>query len=139
MKQNEKILCPSSKCKSGSELLGVRQDDGTVAILPQTLPIDESFIENASADGIPAEQKFRFTNKCVECGCKQWTGKSCGVIDQLVQYIDTLPVSEALPPCAIRKSCRWYKQQGADACKVCKFVVTEVTENDVMVEDEVIA
>lgn len=138
MKQNDKILCPSSKCKSGSELLGVRQDDGTVAILPQTLPIDETFMHDVRADGVNPEQKFRFVNKCVECGCKQWTGKSCGVIDNLVTYLDNLPVADALPPCSIRSQCRWYKQQGADACKVCKFVVTEVTEQDEPMMEETV-
>jgi len=130
MKEANKILCPSSKCKPGSRLLGVRQDDGTVAILPSPLDIDEKFISKVNNDDIRPEQKFRFTNKCIENGCSQWTGKSCGVIEKLVSYLDVLPVKEALPECAIRPQCRWFRQSGVDACKVCTFVITEVTEQD---------
>lgn len=135
MREHEKILCPSSKCKPGSELLGVRQEDGTVAILPQTLPVDEHFMEIANNDGIAAEQKFRFTNKCIEGGCGQWTGSSCGVIENVLTYMEALPVHSNLPTCGIRHSCRWFRQSGADACKVCIFVITEITEKDNVVSE----
>jgi hypothetical protein len=138
MKEHEKILCPSSKCKTGSEILGVRQDDGTVAILPQTLPVDAGFIERVGEDDISAEQKFRFTNKCIEGGCSQWTGKSCGVIERVLEYMEQLPVKDNLPACAIRKNCRWFRQSGAEACKVCVFVITEVTEHDTRVLEAVV-
>ena len=132
MKDGEKILCPSSKCKTGSELLGVRQDDGTIAILPQTLAIDEDFIKKVNEDQVPAEQKFRFTNKCIEEGCAQWTGKACGVIEKIVSYLDVLPTKEKLPACSIRKNCRWFLQREGDACRACIFVITEITEQDVV-------
>lgn len=130
MNQHEKILCPSSRCKTGSELLGVTQEDGTVAMLPQTLPIDESFIEKVKRDPIAAEQKFRFVNKCIEGGCAQWTGKSCGVVEKLITHLDSIPVKEELPRCSIRSNCRWYRQRGADACKLCVYVITEVAQED---------
>ncbi|MGO4290217.1 hypothetical protein [Chitinophaga sp. RAB17] len=130
MKDQEKFLCPSARCKTGSELLGMRQEDGTVAILPQTLPVDETFIQKVNESQVTAEQAFRFTNKCVEGACSQWTGKSCGVIEKLVTYLDSVPAKEDLPRCPIRKSCRWFHQQGNGACKICVFVITEVTEQD---------
>ena len=128
--EDKSIMCPSNKCKPGSKLLGLRQDDGTISILPEALPIDESFIEKVKDHPLAPEQRFRFTNKCVENGCNQWTGKGCGVIDQVVQYLEHIPAKEELPKCSIRPSCRWFLQKGADACKVCPYIITEITEAD---------
>lgn len=124
------IMCPSNRCKPGSKLLGVRQDNGTVSILPEALPIDESFIETVKQNPVAPEQRFRFTNKCIESGCNQWNGKGCGVIEQVIQYLEHIPQSLDLPKCSIRPKCRWFLQKGADACKICRYIVTEITEAD---------
>jgi hypothetical protein len=127
VKSEDSFLCPSAKAKPGSQLLGVRQKDGTVAILPEALPVDEEFMQIVQTDPTPAEQRFRFSNKCVENGCVQWTGKSCGVIERVVEFLDSVPLKESLPPCSIRPRCRWYAQNSADACRICPYVLTEIT------------
>jgi hypothetical protein len=33
--------------------------------------------------------------------------------------------SRRLPACAIRRTCRWYHQRGAEACAACPLVVAE--------------
>lgn len=129
LKNPDKTMCPSSRAQPGAQLLGVRQADGHVAILPQPLRINEAFIEAAKQDA-PAEQRFRFTNKCVETGCGQWTGSRCGVADKIVSAINQLQVTDTLPECAIRPQCRWYQQQKAAACKVCAFVITETSTEE---------
>lgn len=125
-------MCPSNRCKPGSKLLGVRQSDGTVSILPEPLPIDQEFIDKVTDHPRPPEQRFRFTNKCIENGCSQWNGKGCGVIEQAIQYLDKIPSDSQLPRCSIRVHCRWFLQKGADACKVCPFVLTEITEKEIL-------
>lgn len=130
MCSSNSIACPSNRCKPGSQLLGVRQDDGTVSILPEALPIDESFIETVKENAEAPEQRFRFTNKCVESGCSQWNGKGCGVIEQVIQYLEHIPQKETLPKCSIRPKCRWFIQKGADACRICPYIITEITEAD---------
>lgn len=132
MKTQESIRCPSNRCKPGSELLGIRQDDGSVAILPQPLYIDEHFIEQVSKDEMPPEQRFRFTNKCVESGCNQWNGKGCGVIDRVVQHLQDVPALAQLPVCGIRQQCRWFRQHQFNACKVCRFIITEISEEQIL-------
>ena len=132
MEQKDSIMCPSNRCKPGSKLLGIRQDDGSVSILPEALPIDQAFIDKVTNHERPPEQRFRFTNKCIEHGCNQWTGKGCGVIDQVIQFLDNIPVSDELPRCSIRVRCRWFLQKGGDACKVCPFILTEITEKEVL-------
>ena len=131
MEENKKIMCPSSRAKEGSEILGIRQDDGTIAILPQPLPIDKDVLANLQQSPVPAEQRFRFTNKCIENGCKQWNGKACGVADRVLEFLDEIPQSTTLPSCAIRPQCRWFLQSGSDACKICPYILTEITEEEI--------
>jgi len=126
----DKILCPGHRCVPGSRLLGVRQDDGTIAILPQTLPIDDAFIEKAKQHPIAPERRFRFTNKCIEGGCKQWNGKGCNVAERVMPHLENRLEHEQLPSCGIRSSCRWYIQKGDVACMICSFVSTEITKEE---------
>lgn len=132
MSERKDLWCPSHRCKPGSQLLGVRQDDGTVAILPTPIPVDEKFIEKVKGDELPPEQRFRFTNKCIESGCNQWGEKGCGVVERVVQHLELLPVLNSLPACGIRHKCRWYAQRKESACKACPFILTEITEEQIL-------
>jgi uncharacterized paraquat-inducible protein A len=43
-----------------------------------------------------------------------------------MRIVEQLPtVTEALPPCAIRRDCRWWQQEGKAACMRCPQVVTD--------------
>lgn len=128
---NSGILCPSYRCKPGSHLLGIRKPDGTTAIFPVPLQLGEEFFEQARLLERPAEQYFRFTNKCIEKGCAQWNGTGCDVANNVLQFLDTIPATAGLPQCAIRKQCRWYFQKGEDACKICPYVLTEFTREEI--------
>jgi hypothetical protein len=130
MDKQETIMCPSHRCKPGSQILGVRQEDGSIAILPQTLPVDEDFVAKTKDHPVPAERRFRFTNKCVESGCKQWNGKGCGVVERVMDYLDVVPSASLISNCPLRKSCRWFFQRGENACKVCPLIPTEIAEED---------
>ena len=43
---------------------------------------------------------------------------------RIVETLD--PVVDALPSCLVRASCRWYAEQGAQACFRCPQVVTVI-------------
>ncbi len=48
-----------------------------------------------------------------------------GPAPSLVYLTEILPaVVDALPPCTIRKDCRWYAQEGAAACRRCPEITT---------------
>jgi hypothetical protein len=130
METKEAKLCPSATCSSDATLLGIVQDDNTITLLNTPLKLNEAFVEKAREYGEP-ERRFRFANKCVKNGCKQWTGKSCGIIEELTQLNPTVQAgdNEELPPCIIRKTCRWFSQEGGKACKICLFVVTQSQDN----------
>lgn len=120
--------CPSSTCKEGALLLGVVQGDNTVALLTGTpLTVDKAFAEKLKEEG-DAEKRFRFANKCVQTGCKQWTGDSCGVISRLHEMNERIEADAQLRLCNIRPTCRWFAQEGGSACTICTYVVTNNLE-----------
>jgi len=120
--------CPSAPCEPGATLLGVVNADGSVGYLTPPLQIDDDFVQRAK-QGRDPERRFRFANTCVEGGCKQWTGTRCGVIDRaLADGVGNDAARAGLPHCAIRSTCRWFAQSGADACGACPLVVTDTTQ-----------
>jgi hypothetical protein len=122
---SENKLCPSSTCHSGALLLGVVNGDQKVSLLTTPIPVNDEFVETVNAAGDP-EKRFRFASKCAKNGCAQWTGSSCGIMDELAAANHLLEViNEQLPNCAIRPTCRWYSQDGAMACMICPYVVTQ--------------
>jgi hypothetical protein len=118
-------MCPSTTCHEGAILLGVVQSNETVALLDTGYIVDSQFVAKAQETGRP-EQRFRFAGKCIQHGCKQWTGKQCGVIKEYADVNDHVTGNEvALPDCIIRERCRWYSQEGGKACMICPYVITD--------------
>lgn len=127
MSDNGPILCPSSRCQKGAILLGFVESDGSVAFMAERITINDEFVQIAH-EGRTPEKRFRFGGTCVEGACKQWTGKQCGAIEEVLQCVDHNENEEALnlPSCSIRSQCRWYEQRGGLACSVCSFVITDL-------------
>src|SRR5450631_3911358 len=124
--RSQSLRCPSAKCTEGADLLGVVQEDGTVAYFAQRIPVELDFVRVAF-EGRSPEKRFRFSNQCEEAKCKQWTGARCGVVDAVIRLLPYKP-AESLPKCSIRASCRWFSQAGVSACSVCPRVVTDLTQ-----------
>jgi hypothetical protein len=116
--------CPSAPCEPGATLLGIVGPHGTVGYLTPALTIDEDFVRIARRGRSPAK-RFRFAAPCVEEHCAQWTGSRCGIIDGALAADVPEDEHRGLPRCAIRSSCRWFDQSGADACGVCPLVITD--------------
>jgi hypothetical protein len=131
MTEGNTLLCPSSLGIEGTLLFGVIQNNTTVTLLETPLEVDNAFIEAAEKSG-PLERRFRFANKCLKSGCRQWTGTKCGVI-QMLNGDELMEVEHELKPCSIREQCRWYYEDGAKACTICNFVVTiNLEENETL-------
>ncbi len=124
-------MCPSFQCEEGSLLLGVRGGNGRVSILTKPLKIDRSFIEIVKDAGIIPEQQFRFTNRCMQSDCKQWTSKGCGIAIRMSHFFKSGYLSEPLPQCSIRNACTWHRQEGDRICKLCPHIVTDITGQEV--------
>jgi len=117
---SSKKLCPSYVGKVGAQLFGVVNKDGRVQFITP-LTVTEEFIQQNDH----LEQRFRFTGKCVEKGCGQWDNEEskCS-LSKKVQNLDTVK-NTGLSFCPIRSQCRWFSQDGNEAC----FSCNEVTRN----------
>jgi hypothetical protein len=117
----EPALCPSSSCSPGHLLLGILRPDGTVAGVRPPLPVDAAFVRRASAEGLRApETRFRFAGPCVTSACQHWTGSRCRVGDAAAA---AGRADAVLPPCPIRRACRWWLDSGPAACQTCSSIV----------------
>ena len=124
MEANSQKMCPSYVGKAGAQLFGVVNKDGKVQFITP-LTVTEEFLElNKGKNSL--EQRFRFTGKCVEKGCAQWNNEEskCS-LSQKVQNLDVGYTNKELSYCPIRSNCRWFHQDGKDAC----FSCNEVTRN----------
>jgi hypothetical protein len=124
---SEKKLCPSHNCQEGSILLGVVDGNGRVDFLTDRMIVNQEFVQIARAGRTP-EKRFRFGGQCVTSGCKQWTGKRCGVIDSITESVEINVENADLPECSIRSECRWFYQSGSEACAICPEVITDLRE-----------
>jgi hypothetical protein len=116
------LICPSAPAKEGAVLLGV-VEEGRVHHLGAPLTIDRSFVAEAAATSpAPLESRFRFASACQQSACSNWEGSRCA----LSQHVARLGQSNALPDCLIRRSCRWFAQDGPSACRGCVEVVTHL-------------
>jgi hypothetical protein len=90
-------------------------------------PVEPEMIE-AAKPARPAEV-FRFTARCREGACAQFEGGRCRVGAAVAAHLDPMD-TQALPRCGIRGQCRWWREQGAEACRRCPTVVTDDTSRD---------
>ena len=116
--------CPSARADPGALLLGLVGTEGRTVPLRTAMVVDAEFIARAAEHG-PPEARMRFANACVKGACAQWTGHHCGVIERVLSHLGTPPAPDALPPCLIRASCRWFAERGGAACGVCDQIVTD--------------
>jgi hypothetical protein len=118
-----KKMCPSYLGKVGAQLFGVVSKEGKVQFITP-LAVTEDFLQQ-NKDKNNLEQRFRFTGKCVEKGCAQWNKEEskCS-LSRKVQNLDFHKETE-LAFCPIRSQCRWFSQDGKEAC----FSCNEVTRN----------
>ncbi len=93
---------------------------GTLVYLNQILPATREVLAMA-APAQPTEI-FRLAATCEESKCSHFDGKDCRLATRIVAGLPE--VVDALPPCIIRKDCRWYSQEGGAACRRCPQVTT---------------
>jgi hypothetical protein len=76
----------------------------------------------AMAAPLKPTEVFRLAATCAEHQCPHFDGADCRLATRVVQI---LPAAvDALPPCIIRKDCRWYSQEGGAACRRCPEITT---------------
>jgi hypothetical protein len=91
-----------------------------VQYLNQLLPATPSIL--AMAAPLKPTEVFRLAATCAEHKCPHFDGTDCRLATRVVQILPA--VVDALPPCVIRKECRWFSQEGGAACKRCPEITT---------------
>jgi hypothetical protein len=118
------LMCPSSHPSvEGCQVIGIveRGDGGPeVAYLNEHIAATPEVLDLAGPAN-PGEV-FRLAAPCQTKTCPHFDRGACGLITSIVKTL--APVVDALPPCLIRKECRWFHQEGAAACHRCPQVVT---------------
>lgn len=116
-------LCPSSQPNiEDSIVFGVIE--GTVSepcvsylIHPQPL-----YKIAKLAEPVKPTEVFRIASSCAEHNCKHFDGVKCSLVQKIVK-LDA--VVDSIPHCAIRADCKWWEQEGKEACLRCPMIVTE--------------
>ena len=124
---SQEIDCPSAQASAeGARVFGVMTgtpDDHRVGYLTETLPISEKLI--ALAGPAKPTQIFRIAAPCAGAsgGCKHFKRNACSLAERIVAGAPL--VVNALPACQIRSTCRWFRQEGKEACFRCPQVMTD--------------
>lgn len=118
------LRCPSAQPgMADAEVLGLVEttpEGPRVAYVNGHVPASEELLRSAAP--LEPTEIFRLSARCEEKKCTHFDGSRCQLA---VRIVDMMPaVGDYLPPCSIRRTCRWYAQEGRAACLRCPQVVT---------------
>ena len=119
-------LCPSAPPESaGAVIFGVvggTADAPRVAHLARPVPVTDELL--MLAQPAPPAAVYRTAAPCAASACVHFAANRCRLVERIV---DHLPAAvDGLPACRLRPHCRWWQQEGKDACLRCPMIVTEM-------------
>lgn len=121
---SETPFCPSAQPDMPeSVIFGIV--GGTASVpqlryLAEPLPTTTDLL--SLADPAEPTEVFRFGARCAERLCQHFDGAHCRLGAKIATEVR--PVVAIAPPCRLRSRCRWWLEQGVDACLRCPVVVT---------------
>jgi hypothetical protein len=119
------IQCPSAHpAMPGSAVLGVvlgTIEQPRVSYLIKVEAVTQSILDLAAP--VSPTRVFRFAAPCAGRACHHFDGTNCQLVSRIVEHLPS--ATDVLPECAIRSSCRWWRQEGAEACHRCPLIATE--------------
>ncbi len=117
-------LCPSAQPgMDNCRVLGVVDHESPtpkIVYLNEILPATDEVL--AQSAPLKPTEVFRLSATCAEHKCPHFDGMDCRLATRIVNMLP--PVVDDLPPCTIRKDCRWFSQEGGAACKRCPEITT---------------
>lgn len=120
----DQLLCPSAQPdQEGAFAFGVIEGTAEaphVSYLRRPLPVVPELL--ALAAPVQPTEVFRFAAPCAEDACQHFDDGGCRLATKIAGLVDG--ATYGVPPCRIRPRCRWWNQEGADACRRCPMVVT---------------
>ncbi|HTV67938.1 MAG TPA: hypothetical protein VMF90_05305 [Rhizobiaceae bacterium] len=120
-----KPLCPSAPLKPGASVFGYVGEDGAVAYLGAPAKVTRDFIDMAGQVERKATARLRIAAPCVKNACRHWEDR-CMISDFVAASDAAARLGyPGVPDCAIREACRWFGQNGFEACRNCRFIITD--------------
>jgi hypothetical protein len=127
--------CPSSRPqRPRSRVIGIVQDaqgQPIVRFLAHAAPVTDE-LRALDHAGQPARltEFLRFASPCACSACAHYQEGACGLARRVAA--EAPAVVDIAPPCSIRASCRWRRQEGEAACLRCPGIVTDGFEDEVL-------
>jgi hypothetical protein len=124
--RQKEVLCPSAQHDSPDAkvfaVVGGTAEAAEVFYLSAPQPVTPELL--ALAHPVAPAEVFRFAAKCAGSGCKHFAAEEskCRLAEKTVRWVSK--AVETLPACTIRAHCRWFQQEGREACMRCPQVVT---------------
>ena len=119
------IDCPSAQATAdNARVFGVitgTPEAHRVGYLTEAMPLSEELL--AIAGSAKPTQLFRIAATCAGDGCKHFKGSTCSLAQRIVDGVPA--VVNGLPACLIRSTCRWFRQEGKEACFRCPQIMTD--------------
>lgn len=125
------LRCPSAQPDmEDAQVLGVVRHSNSerrVSYLNGLAPVTQQLLDAVA----PAQtgEVLRIAARCEASRCGHFDGQTCTLGARVAALLPE--VVDRLPPCTIRRSCRWYSEQGAPVCLRCPQIVTQVDRNAV--------
>ena len=123
-KTSVNTLCPSAPSDSEEGrifgIVGGTINEPKISYLKES-QLSQTLISKVGGRVEPGEV-LRIASPCEEKGCQHFDGQNCQLVKRVVE--DLPVVTENIPPCAIRRHCKWWNQEGISACLRCPQVVT---------------
>jgi hypothetical protein len=120
------LTCPSAQPDmEDARIFGVvagTPEVPRVAYLKQRAAVTDEMLDRLG--GLAPTQVFRYAARCEESKCAQFDKGCCSLGRRIAEMLP--PVTESLPSCQIRPTCRWYAELGGAACLRCPQIVTRV-------------
>jgi hypothetical protein len=126
-KGSAELLCPSSQPHTEARVFGVVRktpDGDRIGYLTEAVPATQDVLA-LPAPALPTEV-FRLAAPCVEHRCPHFQNANCQLGHRIAGMLR--PVVNRLPHCAIRPTCRWFREHGKAVCVRCPQVVTDIRE-----------
>jgi hypothetical protein len=118
-------LCPSAQPDWPQAIaigtVGGTADAPRVTHLETALPVTADLL--ALVDPVTPAEVLRFAAPCLCDGCVHYDDDTCHLAQRVIDVLP--PVTERLPKCSIRRDCRWWQQEGREACTRCPQIVTD--------------
>jgi hypothetical protein len=124
-RNSRELMCPSAEPEmEGSVIFGMVVGTATA---PKLLHFDR--VKQIPPELLALESPvrvteiFRIAATCIEHGCEHFDGKNCRLTSRIIDELPT--VTDQIPACPIRATCRWWHQEGGSACQRCQQVVRD--------------